>query len=127
MCVYVILIARKYQRRSYVMEIKPQKNYKKPVYAVGLASLIATAGTLTGCTDNSSGSSSNSGQNNSYEHSSLSGDMIIITDATSAPIEYDGGLELVGEVEFDDSSIPEETEILELDGDVVCPPDNGSE
>ena len=124
------------------MEIKPQKNYKKPVYAVGLASLIATAGTLTGCTDNSSGSSSNSGQNSSYEHSSLSGDMIIITDATSAPIEYDGGLELVGEVEFDgvpvipdpdetatagDVYIPEETEILELDGDVVCPPDDDNE
>ena len=34
------------------MKIKPSKDYKKPLYAVGLAAAIATSSlTLTGCTD----------------------------------------------------------------------------
>lgn len=109
------------------MEIKPQKNYKKPAFAVGLASLMVAAGT-SGCTDGAQNSSV-TGNVSKDETSLLSqpGVTSISTDSTTS-LEYDGGLELVGEVEFtDNSSSPEETEILELDGDVVCPPDDNDE
>ncbi len=109
------------------MEIKPQKNYKKPTFAVGLASLMVTAGMTTGCTDNTNSTSDINKSNNESEVT-LMGDMPMFTESTSEPLEYDGGLELVGEVEFtDNSSSPEETEILELEGDVVCPPDSNDE
>lgn len=120
------------------MEIKPQKNYKKPAFALGLASLMAVSGTLTGCTDGAENSSDTKGGSSEVSHG---GAVAISTDSTTT-LEYDGGLELVGEVEFDgvpvipdpdetatagDVYIPEETEILELDGDVVCPPDDDNE
>lgn len=110
------------------MEIKPQKNYKKPAFAIGLASLMVAAGT-SGCTD---GAESSSGiNNNSNDTTTLSqpGDIEISTDSTTY-LEYDGGLEVVGEIEFDGEpivSMPEETETLALDGDVVCPPDDENE
>lgn len=100
------------------MEIKPQKDYKKPAFAVGLASLTVAAGMTTGCTDNTES-----------EVRTL-GEIPVITESKSEPLEYDGGLEVVGEIEFDgepDVSIPEETETLALDGDVVCPPDDENE
>lgn len=109
------------------MEIKPQKNYKKPAFAIGLASLMVAAGT-SGCTDGAEGSS---GANNSNDTTTLSqpGDIEISTDSTTT-LEYDGGLEVAGEIEFDGEpvvSMPEETETLALDGDVVCPPDDENE
>ncbi len=94
------------------MEIKPQKNYKKPAFAIGLASLTVAAGMTTGCTDDTL---------------HTDGKVAIITESKSEPLEYDGGLEVVGEIEFDGEpvvSIPEETETIALDGDVVCPPDD---
>ncbi|MCR4703637.1 MAG: hypothetical protein K5665_08250 [Saccharofermentans sp.] len=34
------------------MKIKPSKDYKKPLYAIGLSAVIATSSlALTGCTD----------------------------------------------------------------------------
>ena len=110
------------------MEIKPQKNYKKPAFAIGLASLMVAAGT-SGCTD---GAESSSGiNNNSNDATTLSqpGDIEISTDSTTS-LEYDGGLELIGEVEFEGDlvvSMPEETDTIVLDGDVVCPPDDENE
>ena len=109
------------------MEIKPQKNYKKPAFAVGLASLMVATGT-SGCTSEAQ-SSSATGGGGKDETNLLSqpGDIAISTDSTTS-LEYDGGLQIIGEIEFNgDSSVPEETEILELDGDVVCPPDDNDE
>lgn len=125
------------------MEIKPQKNYKKPAFAVGLASLMVAAGT-SGCTDGAEGSSGVNTNSNDTTTLSQPGDIAISTDSTTT-LEYDGGLELVGEIEFDGVPVitnpeeteetslagamytPSETEILELDGDVVCPPDDENE
>ena len=100
------------------MEIKPQKNYKKPAFAIGLASLTVAAGVTTGCTDNTE----------SEVH--ITGEVPTVTESKSETLEYDGGLEVIGEIEFVGEPVdsdPDETEILELDGDVVCLPDSNDE
>ncbi len=86
------------------MKRKPEKNYKLPKYAAGLAAMML-AGSLTGCTDPTD------------SEVQLDGDMVL-------PHETDY-VELSGDVTFVEdttgNTTEESTEEVMLDGDIVLP------
>ncbi|MBR4305485.1 MAG: hypothetical protein IKT78_01425 [Ruminiclostridium sp.] len=83
------------------MEIKPQKDYKKPIYAVGLASLIAVTGAVSGCS------------NATLEYDGDISLMGAIAIESSVP-------------ETEENSVSAETNIppLTLEGDIALPSDS---
>ena len=120
------------------MKIKPVKNYKKPNYAVKLASLALAAGVLTGCEPEEvthSGATVINTKNNSEtrititpsEEVALEGKVVIEPDAEST--EGAGEVELEEETMIEsgefgiDGEIMVSPEELELDGDVVVEPE----
>lgn len=75
------------------MKIESVKQSKKPKYAAAMAALLTAAGTLTGCTDG----------------------LALDGEATTVPEPVTEEVELAGDVEV----IPDVTEELMLDGDLV--------
>lgn len=90
------------------MKIKPVKNYKKPNYAVKLASVIAVAGALTGCTTTQTAGETTVVTENGK------GESVSYVDTTAATeVQLDGDVVVESEPESD-----ADTEV-QLDGDVV--------
>lgn len=80
------------------MKIKPVKNYKKPNYAVKLASVIAVAGALTGCTTQTAGETTVVTENSK-------GESVSYVDTTAATeVQLDGDVSIEAESESDADS-----------------------
>ena len=91
------------------MKITPAKNYKKPLYAAGIAATLVAV-SVTGCTDLSIGAKSGT-------KGAGKGPVQVNTvkkDADSEPI-YEGEIDLAGEVELDGD--------VALEGEVAYEPD----
>lgn len=99
------------------MKIKPQKKYKKPIYAAGLASLIAVTGAVSGCS--------------SEANLSFDGAIDVSSDSSTS-LQYDGDIVLMGDMVIEESSESEENSVsaetnippLTLEGDIALPSDS---
>ena len=85
------------------MKITPSKNYKKPLYAIGIAAAIAAV-SLTGCTDPGIGYAGDVAiATTETDHVRLTGE-VADTDPT--------GVELDGEVEVTESTRPSVNSVI---------------
>lgn len=96
------------QREDTKMKITPAKDYKKPLYAVGIAAALMAV-SVTGCTDLASGIKS--GTKDTRVHRVHSDG--IKQDADNEPV-YAGEIALDGEVAID----PDYTETCPTDDDI---------
>ncbi len=101
------------------MKITPAKDYKKPLYAVGIAASLMAV-TVTGCTDFSFGSNNGKNKPGTVDYA---GDIDVRPDETDyCKKDADNELILDGEIELEGEiaeSEPENTvEPVELEGGV---------
>ena len=78
------------------MKIVPSKNYRKPLYAVGLAAVMLTTA-VTGCTDIVRTDGDTTCE--TTEEIALAGDVVVSTDGTTEPMETEEPVVLDGEVD----------------------------
>lgn len=97
------------------MKITPAKNYKKPLYAIGIAATLMAV-SVTGCTDLSFGSKDSDGGSRHINHA---GSRKNRTDETEyCKFDADEELVIAGEIELE-GVLPFDDPEVELDGDIA--------